>query len=111
MTVTAADQAVLPGMPEPIEPPRQAGEDLSYTRKLTIRRLVLLSRGINPATGKDTVLDGRRCRDCPYLSVNHRSRRNYYKCQKNPRGITFGPATDIRVSWPACELIDSTEGT
>lgn len=42
---------------------------------------------------------GETCRHCAHLSANHCSK-TYYKCLL--RGVTSGPATDHRVTWPAC---------
>lgn len=87
----------------------------TYTQALTQRRQADLYAGRHPAT-KIGLLDppdteglpagggvdrwGYRCKDCRHLTKNRHNSRNYYKCGLLP--ITSGPATDIRVSWPAC---------
>lgn len=76
----------------------------SADRKRTERRKALLDAGIHPATdqklrgpyqGEDVT-----CGDCAHsLRVTHGAR-SYWKCEL--AGITRGPGTDIRKSWPAC---------
>lgn len=41
----------------------------------------------------------KKCKDCRLLTYNQHQKR-YYKCQL--RGITSGPGTDHRMTWPAC---------
>ena len=55
---------------------------------------------VNPMVRKFGVDPERRtCKGCDWLLVNECSKR-YYKCRL--RGVTSGPGTDHRVSWPAC---------
>lgn len=43
--------------------------------------------------------EGRKCKGCNFLTANQCSKR-FYKCRL--RGVTSGPGTDHRISWPAC---------
>ena len=83
---------------------------LSAGAKLTLRNNRSLADGIHPATrqplNEDTTL---RCGNCAHV-VRERMGKIYWKCRKHLRGMTHGPASDIRVSWPACAL-HSTEIT
>lgn len=84
----------------PAEPPAA----LSYDQRLTIRRRQFLERGVHPTTRLPTLDDGRTCKDCPHAFSHHRAK-TYWKCSQV--APTHGPATDIRVSWPACTAIDA----
>ena len=84
-----------PGPPEP-EP-----EPMSADRRRTQRRRELLDRGINPGSGRAIADNGEFCGTCAHIEV-HCLAKTYFKCGKVLS--TAGPATDIRVSWPACVL-------
>lgn len=76
----------------PIEP-----LELSYTQRLTLRNKAALERGMHP-TGLGPISDEGTCGTCVHHRV-HSSAKDYHKCEFT---ATSGPATDIRVSWPAC---------
>jgi hypothetical protein len=83
----------------PGEEPRRK---LSATQRLTIRRKRLLDIGIHPVT-RCPLLHAewnRTCGDCDHHVISGGHARPYHKCRLN---ISSGPATDIRVSWPACQ--------
>jgi hypothetical protein len=88
----------------PVAAPRSArAEGLSADRIRTQKRLALLARGIHPTT-KLRLLDeslNRHCADCDHLKAHGGNRKTFYKCDKVY--MTSGPATDVRLSWPACE--------
>lgn len=45
--------------------------------------------------------EGERCGTCRFkLSTGLRNTRRYFKCELTKN--TWGPATDIRLKWPAC---------
>lgn len=48
-------------------------------------------------------LYGRRCKDCQHL-ISHTANRKYYKCECY--GDTASEASDWRLKWMACGLID-----
>ena len=83
-------------------------KQLSAGRKLTIRNNQKLADGTHPATGRpllvlwDKTLDVPTCGDCQHLIVRGEEHRRFFKCGKVQ--MTFGPATDIRKSWRACDL-------
>jgi hypothetical protein len=55
---------------------------------------------VNPMVRKFGVdLEGRKYKGCDFIVANQCSKR-YYKCKL--RGVTSGPGTDHRLSWPAC---------
>ena len=51
-------------------------------------------------------LPDRKCKDCPYL-VSHTANRKYYKCEVY--GNTSSDASDWRLKYTACGLIDKPE--
>lgn len=63
--------------------------------KLNGRKIEAMHRLYGAGKGK--------CRDCPHLVVNYWGR-NFYKCALYGRSAS--EATDWRISWPACGLID-----
>lgn len=69
---------------------------LSADAKRTWRRRRLLEQGIHPATKLKLADNGEFCGTCEHARKNYR----FWKCDRLE--LTFGPATDIRVSWPAC---------
>jgi hypothetical protein len=84
-----------------ITPPEQ----LSADRCRTITNKPLLARGVHPILRLPLAGNGHTCGDC----ANHIARRfnkTYHKCRLND---TAGPATDLRVSWPACTRWEATE--
>ncbi len=80
---------------------RRTDDKPSYTQRLTLRRRQSLERGIHPATHIELLSEGGTCGGCVHAR-SHRpgNRHTYWKCDLLP--MTFGPATDIRLSWPAC---------
>lgn len=93
---------LFPDVPSaPVEP------KLSADRRRTLRRSELLAKGVHPAT-KLHLLDGEvsrfTCGDCRYAMRWGWRSKKFWKCQKVVN--TNGPATDIRISWPACEAFE-----
>lgn len=93
-----------PGPPEvaPVEP-------LSADRRRTLRRQEALAAGYHPTTGRKLLLAPEgvtqlTCGDCAHHVLNGGHARTYHKCTKYPGGPTGGPASDVRVAWPACDL-------
>lgn len=70
----------------------------------TARNEFMLSNGIHPATRRPLAGDGETCATCVHVVRNGHGDRGYWKCQRHIKGVTGGPGTDIRVSWPACTL-------
>jgi hypothetical protein len=82
-------------------------EQLSYTRRLTLRRRQVLDSGFHPATGQRLLAGELTCADCVHcIATGYRSR-TYWKCDRVQ--ITSGPGTDIRRGWPACRLFEATD--
>jgi hypothetical protein len=83
--------------PGPGVPPSEV-EPLSYQRRVTLRHKADLARGIHPVSKLALRAEGGTCGDCAHHVVVRHSN-TYHGCSFH-RGC--GPATDIRVSWPAC---------
>ena len=90
-----ANQSTLSGF-EDTPPGPTAG--LSSGRRRTLRARRAIAGGIHPMTRRPLRTGDKTCGDCALL----REVNGYFKCGKMP--LTSGEATDIRKSWPACEL-------
>ena len=78
---------------------------MSAERRRTARRRAILATGFHPAT-RLALLHPEwvyGCGDCARAVQVNGGNRWYWKCLK--QGITHGPGTDIRVSWPACRAL------
>lgn len=87
------------------EPDRQ----LSADQKRTLARKAALDRGIHPLT-RVPLLNaewGFTCGDCDHHVVAGGHAKTYHKC--DTVYMTSGPATDIRVSWPACQRFKTSQ--
>lgn len=82
----------------PFVPPEFAAP-LSADRRRTIRNREALAKGRHPVTKVALANNGKTCGDCEHHVVAGGHAKRYHKCEFND---TNGPATDIRVSWPAC---------
>ena len=85
----------------------EAPVKLTATQRLTARRRDLLAAGKHPATGMKVIDNGSTCGDCEHHhSHEHYSSRPkvWHKCDVHRLGESHSEASDIRVSWPACEL-------
>ena len=71
-------------------------DGLSVDQRRTQRNQWLLKQGVHPLT-KRPLKGSMTCGDCVHHVQNYR----YHKCDLNN---TNGAGTDIRISWPACEL-------
>jgi len=72
----------------------------SAGQRRTARNKVLIASGRHPLTGRPLAKNGHTCGDCAH-HVTHRHAKTYHKCDLR---ATSSESTDIRVSWPACEL-------
>jgi hypothetical protein len=97
------------------EPAADPTEGMSAQRKLTHRQAARLAQGLHPlsitnghiglhpdaAPAATRTTDGLRCRTCTHLV--HEGPHSYIKCGfGNGVRISHGPATDVRLYWPAC---------
>lgn len=99
---------LFPDVPR-IEPEPEP-EPMSYGQRLTIRRREMLAKGIHPTSRRPLLAPGHpnhgtTCGHCVH-AFRHMAAKGYWKCEKAAGGLTHGPASDVRVSWPACELWD-----
>lgn len=62
-----------------------------------------LEAGRHPANGLKLCPDLGKCGDCAFHVVR-RFGKTYHKCEQHRLGTSRSEASDIRVSWPACEL-------
>lgn len=86
--------------------------DESYTRALTRRRRELLAAGIHPTTKRPLLPDEPdrpTCSSCASC-FGYTAARTYYKCERAAGGLTHGPASDVRLSWPACDRYELKVG-
>lgn len=67
---------------------------LSVDRRRTLRNEALSARGLHPVSRRGLRSEG-TCGECNHVTRHGR----YIKCDLNATG---GPATDIRLKWPAC---------
>lgn len=87
--------------PGPPEEPGLERAALSADARRTLRRNELLAAGTHPTTKRPLRTPaGETCGSCALLR-RHRVSRTYWKCGAVP--LTFGPGTDVRLSWPACD--------
>jgi hypothetical protein len=79
-------------------------ERLSSTRRRTLRNEQTIARGYHPIT--NLPLAGRgTCGECKWALAD---KREYKKCGLNyPVHVTCGPATDLRLKWPACRAFEA----
>jgi hypothetical protein len=88
--------------------PLPAPEPLSDTARRTRRNAELIARGVHPATHRRIRPGGLTCRDCAHSSLTsplaYGTPRRFWKCAVHRLGQSHSAASDIRVSWPACEL-------
>lgn len=89
---------------EPVVPVDVRG-DISPGRRLTIRNNTALALGVHPATRRPLLAAAppRTCAECVHCVAVLGARR-YWKCERHRLGKSASAASDIRKSWPACEL-------
>lgn len=88
------------GDPEAIAIVKIVGRGADYRHRRALRE----QAGLHPTGFRlagDTAPAGAKCGTCEHHLAIRRNVRRYHKCELLPD--THGPATDIRVSWPACE--------
>lgn len=90
--------------PEPISTPPDEMAGLSATRRLTLRNNNLLAQGTHPATGRQLANNGETCGTCEHCNRYQYHNGNYIKCERHRLGESHSASSDIRASWPACQL-------
>lgn len=95
----------LPGM-EAFAPVAVVHDDASPTARRTARRRNMLAAGVHPATGLKLfpAVFGHKCGGCAHAVQVQHGNRTYWKCDTSRLGLARSAASDIRTSWPACEL-------
>lgn len=88
----------VPALEVPEVPP-----GASYGTRVTVRNAARLALGIHPATGVRLLEGSHTCGECVHLIVRTRNR-SWFKCAQHTLGTSRSLASDIRKSWPACEL-------
>jgi hypothetical protein len=84
-----------------ISPTLSTGKSTDIRRR--IRQEEMIAKGFHPLTRRKLIEGDLHCRDCANAFRHSR----YWKCQHVP--MTFGPGTDLRLKWPACELFKPKE--
>lgn len=74
-------------------------EPLSADRRRTLHNNEMLDQGIHPITGDALANNGHTCGDCDHCFRRGNVAGTFYKCELRWTG---GPATDLRLKWPAC---------
>jgi hypothetical protein len=99
------DPPTLPGF-EHLAPVAVVPDDASPTVRRTARRRLLLEAGVHPATGLRLfpAVFGHQCGGCANAVKVQHGARSYWKCNESRLGLSHSAASDIRVTWPACEL-------
>lgn len=88
----------LPGMPDPPAP----AVELSAERRRTIRARQCIAWGQHPFGPRLRIPPGETCGSCAHaVQLDYHGRR-YWKCPVT-RGLAHSAASDLRISWPACE--------
>lgn len=77
-------------------------EQLSETRKRTLRAQRAIANGRHPLGGFLLEGSSETCGTCVYSFARQGGRDHYYKCRA--RKVTSGAATDLVLSWPACSM-------
>lgn len=88
---------------------RPATPKLSPGAARTRRNNEHLAAGIHPATLHRLAPDSGTCGNCRHHFASGWSAHTHHKCDVHVLGVTHGPATDIRVGWPACDLFEGRE--
>ena len=104
------DPPTLPGF-EHLAPVAVVPDDASPTVRRTARRRLLLEAGVHPATGLRLfpAVFGNTCGGCVHAVKVQHGARAYWKCNESRLGLSHSAASDIRTSWPACEMfVDAT---
>lgn len=79
-----------------------AGHAVSADQRRTMEREALVDAGWHPLTKLPLLVGtGETCGDCDHHVISPGNTRTYHKCDL--AGVTRGPGTDLRVSWPACQ--------
>lgn len=76
------------------------GKGPSYGARLTARKNDMLANGRNPGSGHELAHTGETCGTCIHARTREDGRAKYWKCELGQ--LSHGPATDIRLKWPAC---------
>jgi hypothetical protein len=90
--------------------PVVADFSLSAGQRLTARNKLMIERGKHPATHRPIVL-GATCGQCANHVAVHHHNGIYHKCRLGLYGLSHSTASDIRVSWPSCELFEEEAQT
>jgi hypothetical protein len=97
------------GIPDSDPPAAEPAPKLSTDRRRTLKRQALLDAGIHPRTRLPLAGNGKTCGDCAHSELHYAgsATHGYWKCLL--AGVTSGPGTDIRKSWPACTAYKPTQ--
>jgi hypothetical protein len=77
-------------------PLRGKGRDAMRTQRSEQR----IENGFHPFGTRLREPAGETCRTCAFAMKHQPGANSYWKCSQH--GVTYGPATDLRLKWPAC---------
>jgi hypothetical protein len=78
------------------------GTEVNYKQIRAYR----LAMGVHPLCGEALGPNVRTCGECCHQR-DVMLAGTYHKCGRGP--LTHGPATDVRMGWPACEWFEAAE--
>jgi hypothetical protein len=96
----------------PVAPTRtmraiRSEDEPSPDQRRTQRQKAQLAAGVHPATRRTLLaVAGSTCGTCVHALQVMPGNRRHWKCEKHYLGPSHSAASDIRVSWPACQLYE-----
>jgi hypothetical protein len=90
---------------KPITAEEQRAKTPSATKRRTQRNEAMIAKGLHPFGPPLRQPRGETCGTCRFAQAV-RMAGTYWKCEKMQN--THGPATDLRLKWPACALWSGT---
>jgi hypothetical protein len=85
--------------------PAEPEPKLSADRRRTLRQHAQVAAGVHPLMGGQPFPELGTCGTCRHRDLYRGGARSWPKCDL--RGITHGPGTDCRASWPACSRYEA----
>ncbi|MDR0285741.1 MAG: hypothetical protein LBI33_12775 [Propionibacteriaceae bacterium] len=93
------------GYPDPPRPPGPTG---SPGQRPCARQQATIQQGAHPLNARG-LYPGQTCGTCVHRFAYQMASRAYPKCEYGP--LSHGPKTDVKASWPACDLWEGKRGS